>query len=253
MKKLFLAGIAFIALGAGSSALAADLRVPYKAPPVIETWSWTGFYVGVHFGAAWGTKQQTITTFDTSPVPVTQSSHTVNGWLGGGQVGFNYQVDRWVWGVEAQFSWSDIDGVGLCNVIGINTCRTKIDWLGTAALRLGFTIDHALVYVKGGAAWVHDKYDTDIQGQATTFGSASETRWGWMFGTGVEYAVTRAWSAKIEYNYLDFGTKDVQYSNEGPEPAGTAIRGPVPTKERIHLIKFGVNYRFGWGPVVAAY
>ena len=119
------------------------------------------------------------------PVPVTQSSHTVNGWLGGGQVGFNYQVDRWVWGVEAQFSWSDIDGVGLCNVIGINTCRTKIDWLGTAALRLGFTIDHALVYVKGGAAWVHDKYDTDIQGQATTFGSASETRWGWMFGTGV--------------------------------------------------------------------
>jgi outer membrane immunogenic protein len=99
MKKLFLAGIAFIALGAGSSALAADLRVPYKAPPVVETWSWTGFYVGVHFGAAWGTKQQTITTFDTPPVPVTQSSHTVNGWLGGGQVGFNYQVDRWVWGV----------------------------------------------------------------------------------------------------------------------------------------------------------
>ena len=107
-----------------------------------------------------------------------------------------------------------------------------------------------IFYAKGGGAWAHDKYDTDIMGTPVTFASASETRWGWMWGTGVEYAVTRNWSAKIEYDYLDFGTKDVTYDNTA---INRAFFNPVSTKERIHLIKLGVNYRFGYGPVYAAY
>ena len=227
--------------------------------PVVPTASWTGFYIGAHAGAGWGTKEQTISVDNGGPpLTLNDSTHTVNGILGGIQVGYNWQpADRWVWGVEAQFSWADLEGNGSCGIIAINNCRTKADWLGTAAVRLGWTADKALIYVKGGGAWVHDKYEIDAVGAPGTFGSSSETRWGWMFGTGVEYAVTPNWSAKVEYNYLDFGTRTVFLPSDlgplGPVAAGTFNDPNVEIRQRIHLIKLGVNYRFAPGPIAVRY
>jgi outer membrane immunogenic protein len=156
------------------------------------------------------------------------------------------------------------------------------DWLATVAARLGWTIDHALLYLKGGGAWVHDKHEitcTPFDGCGSggppvlfasdggTVFSGSRTRAGWMFGAGVEYAFTPNWSAKIEYDYMDFGTARV---NLGTGPALISCRTgaplhecdslPVDIKQRLHLVKAGVNYRFWWGkapfgksPVVASY
>jgi opacity protein-like surface antigen len=174
-------------------AFAADLppRVPiapvaYTAPRI-----WTGF--GAHVGGAWGTKDWT-TTIGTAFVDDWQ--HTVNGPLGGLQVGGNYQFDRWVIGAEAQFSWSNLEGKNHCAIVGRDlNCSTKNDWLGIAALRFGLTAGDALVYVKGGAAWARDEY-TFKQFVLNAIVSVSDTRWGWMLGTSIEYAVTSNWSAR---------------------------------------------------------
>ncbi len=254
MKKLVVSAIAIAASFAANSAIAADLpaRAVYKAPPpVAAVWTWTGFYVGVHVGAGWGTKEVTLTNTPPPLLFINENNYAINGFLGGGQVGVNYQFGQWVVGAEAQFSWADLDGKGTCNVIliALNNCHTKADFIGTIAARLGFAVDRALVYVKGGGAWVHDKYDISFAVTPFTNVHVEDTRWGWMFGTGVEYAFTGNWSAKVEYNFMDFGTKTYLF----PGIIGNDF---VDIRERIHLVKFGLNYRFGgFGlfPVSAAY
>src|ERR1700683_5500755 len=96
-----------------------------------------------------------------SGITVNDSSNTINGWLGGGQLGYNYQFDRWVFGVESEFSWSNLQGCGLCNVVGVNNCSDRVNWLTTVAGRAGFTIDRVLIYAKAGGGWAHDKYQTN--------------------------------------------------------------------------------------------
>ena len=108
MRKLLLAGTAIAVVMAAGSAGAADLSRPvYKAPPPIPVFSWTGWYVGVHVGGAWGTKEWsdpiTFDGFATTTSPdATLNNYGVNGFLGGLQIGYNYQSGPWVWGVEAR-------------------------------------------------------------------------------------------------------------------------------------------------------
>jgi outer membrane immunogenic protein len=252
MKNSLISSIALATSIVAGSAMAADLpRAAYKAPPVTPIFSWTGIYIGVHAGAGWGLKEETFTT----AILRNENQYSVTGFLGGAQVGFNYQVGSWVWGAEAQFSWSDLDGKDSCiaaSPVALINCHTKVDWLGTAAARLGFVVDRALIFVKGGGAWVHDKYDTTAFTAPFTNIHVDDTRWGWMFGTGIEYAFFGNWSAKVEYDYLDFGTKTVTFA--GLASLGlTAPNDAVDIRQRIHLVKFGLNYRFGAGPVVANY
>lgn len=283
--------VAFGALALGSQAAsAADLRQGpvLKAQPAqsvfAPTLNWTGLYVGGHLGAGWGTTatndpasptgcqhsqgqgQANPTCFTTDPAPpgvdpatvgppiAYNSSHTVNGFLGGGQIGFNYQIGTWVWGAEIQASFADLNGQGSCGPLGLLNCSSKIEGLATFSGRLGYAIDRALIYVKGGAAWAATKVSVDNTGaffficDPTTVpptgclasgGSVSDDRWGWMFGTGIEYALYNNWSTKIEYNYMDFGSKSYVINNELP---------PFEIEHRVHLVKFGVNYRFAGLP-----
>ena len=243
----------------------------YKALPA-PRFSWAGPYVGVHAGATWGTEEWDLSSYQrTNPpgltlTPDKTSTHTLNGFLGGVQAGFNWQMDWVVFGAEAQFSWSNASGHGRCieetNVGDIDfKCNTKVDYLGTAAGRLGGSVGSALLYVKGGAAWVHNSYSitSGLEGAppiSSPQASVTDTRWGWMLGTGVEFAFTPNWSAKAEYDYLDFGTK--QYTFAAP---GTVILGGgqvefnVDIRQRMHLIKAGLNYHFDYGktPVRANY
>jgi outer membrane immunogenic protein len=257
MKGILLAGSAMAAVLIAGTANAADLpaRV-YKAPPIVETWSWTGFYVGVHVGGAWGTKEWTDPFYSLKGafrrVGETAASYSVNGVLGGFQAGVNYQMGWVVVGAEAQFSWTGLRGTGNCENLTTftgTTCNTKVPWLGTAALRLGGTIDHALLYVKGGAAWAHDQHD--VFRTAWTNPSVSDTRWGYMVGAGVEYAFTANWSGKIEYDFMDFGKTDYHFAPLGVP--GTTAFADVSIRQYIHLVKVGLNYRFGYSPVVAKY
>src|SRR5205823_1177127 len=134
-------------------------------PPSPPVFSWTGFYVGVHGGSGWGTKEwDEIATPALVGFNEADSSHPVNGILGGGQIGFNYQVGWAVWGAEIQASAADIKGKGNCGIVAEFNCASKVDGLATFAGRFGAAFDHTLVYVKGGGAWADDKLNLDLFG-----------------------------------------------------------------------------------------
>ena len=127
------------------------------------------------------------------PCDLSQGGHSGSSWLAGGQIGFNYQVGQWVWGIEAQFSATRIKGDNLDIAFPTQErLHSRTDFIGTVAPRLGLAWDRVLLYAKGGVAWAHDDYwltltpNQLLAGQ--TFASANATRVGWMVGVGVEYA-----------------------------------------------------------------
>ena len=243
MRLLASIGLASAALCGAANA--ADLGRPvYKAPPagvLPATYDWTGFYIGGHVGYGWATKdwRDSFGLFDVST--------NLNGFLGGGQVGFNYQVQQFVFGVEGDFSWTGIKGGSTQNAVIAapvgSTFNTDVNWTSTLTGRLGLAFDRWLVYGKGGVAWARDRFSTT----AYTFPASvdvTDTRLGWTAGAGVEYAFLPNWSAKLEYNFMDFGNKAVSF----------APGRSTDVDQQIHAVKFGINYKFGFpGAVTARY
>jgi outer membrane immunogenic protein len=249
-------------------AAAADM--PVKARPLVAAavYDWTGFYIGGHGGGGWGSKDVSAPSFPFAGTVITPAASTNNlsGWLAGGQIGFNFQGGpglfggRWVIGAEAQASWARLTDTVACSAVvtipGVGpvplnvNCSSKVDSLGTIALRLGSAFDRTFIYSKVGAAWTHDKYRDDVTTPPPLSFEGSETRWGWMVGAGIEYAFGNNWSGKIEYNYLDLGTETVRYSSVAPAPAAFV---DASIRERVQLVKVGINYRFGASAVAAKY
>ncbi len=243
MKKLLLVGVALSALVAGP-AMAADLpvRAPvYKSAPVISYYSWTGCYVGGNVGGVWATKEWYD---DATPGFVGQSygSQTQSGWLGGVQVGCNYQVGSWVFGLQGDYDWTNASSSnGNALFIGV-TDYAKIKSISSVTGRVGYAWDRFLGYVKGGGAWEQDEYTiTTPVAIATT----SDTRSGWTVGIGGEYAFTNNLTGFVEYDYYSFGTHTVNF-NFVPV-------FPVDIKDNKSVVKVGLNWKFGKGPVVANY
>ena len=255
LSNRLLAGVsALCAVGLGHGALAADIPVKARPPVVASVYNWTGFYIGAHVGYGRGQKDWTEFTLN----------YDVSGWLGGGQIGFNQQVGNFVFGIEADASWSNIKGSQTLTLggpaIGFTQTAigsTEIDRIVTVAGRLGFAQDRWLVYVKGGAAWVHENHAFNVSlngalavgGPAITaaiVGAGSEDRFGAMLGIGSEFALWGNWSFKSEYNYIHLPTGAVTMIGRQAlvvVPIPFAFRQHIP--ETIHLAKFGINYRFG--------
>lgn len=245
MKKFLLAGVALSALIAGP-AMAADLPVRgpvYKAaPPVVTYYSWTGCYIGGHVGGLWVQKDWS----DADPLSATAGqaigSHDANGWLGGAQVGCNYQVGGWVFGIQGDYAWTDASGSS-ANVLaapGSSTISSNVKGLSSVTGRVGYAWDRFLGYVKGGGAWEKDDYTVTFPALVST---ASQTRSGWTVGIGGEYAFTNNLSGFIEYDYYSFGTKSANFN----------LVGIADIKEDKSVVKVGLNWKFGKGPLVANY
>jgi outer membrane immunogenic protein len=240
MRHITAALLATTALltGFAQSASAADLPV-YKAPPVahVPPWTWTGCYVGAHIGSGWGNKVWEDQGDDISD----NTSYGTVGFLGGAQIGCDYQWwDHIVIGAEGTWSGTNIKGSGSLPFEGDpTTIRTKIDWLATLTGRVGFTAaERTLIYGKAGVAWANETHtQRELDGALVDAQSITANRVGWLVGAGVEYAITKAWTAKLEYNYIDFGTKTVLFNLLADDPASV--------NQQLHTIKFGVNYRFG--------
>ncbi len=249
MKKFLLGGIALGALIAAAPAGAADMRAPaYKAPPP-PVFSWSGFYIGGHVGGGWGRKHWFNVDAGGAPFGRDEGFHHVRGGLAGGQIGLNYQFGYWVLGAEVDASWAHLEGSHHDVAFAGDVNHSRVDSIVTASGRLGYSVDRVLGYVKGGGAWVHDKFwvssvaTPDVERERGT-----SNRNGWMAGVGVEYAFADNWSAKIEYNHIDLGRKRAEFTNL----AGAAIyRQDI--DQTLNLFKFGINYRFGSGPVYARY
>lgn len=240
MRRGLLALLACAGIATASGAAsAADIQRPapvYKAPPagvLPVAYDWTGFYVGGHIGYGWGEKswRDSFGLFDIS--------HEANGFLGGAQAGFNYQIGQFVLGVEGDWSWSNMSAS--TNTLASNF-NTDVDWTATLTGRAGIAFDRWLVYAKGGAAWAKDRFSTNFY---TFPGSeVTDTRLGWTVGAGVEYAFAPQWSAKLEYNFMDFGSRTVSFA------PGTS----TDIDQQIHAVKLGINYKFGFpGATYARY
>lgn len=269
-----LASAAAAALMAGG-AFAADLPVRSAAPaPIVvaPVFTWSGFYVGVNAG--YGGDRFAVTTdayidaqggfVDNSDAHKMRSS----GFLGGVQVGYNWQfANRMVLGLEADYQWTGIKGDAFRSNVSCGydgdcygaqgQINSKITGFGTVRARLGYAFDRSLLYVTGGWAYGRVKstgyidqysgYDTD----GASFSRSNNMTGGWTVGAGLEYALTNNLSFKTEYLFVDLGKKTVLSYDNGK--SGALIKQDT----RFHVVRAGLNYRFGWGsaaaPVVARY
>jgi len=219
MKRLVLAGLGALAVVTViGSANAADLprrqAMPAKAPIYMPpVWSWTGFYVGINGGGAFGHSDFS------APFPT--GSFNMSGGLVGGTLGYNYQMDNVVLGVEGDIDWSNIRGSAPC---AATNCETRNNWLGTTRGRLGYAFGNFMPYVTGGLAV------GDIKSSIAGVGNADQTKAGWTAGVGVEARINGPWSLKAEYLYVDLGR-------------GGSVLGSD-SKFQTHLVRGGVNYKF---------
>jgi outer membrane immunogenic protein len=270
-RKILLASVGAVALS-GSAALAADLpsRAPppvYLPPPAIFTW--TGIYVGGQIGYAWTSGNNNFTGFDpffnTGTFLSTSIGGTPSGVIGGAHVGYNYQINQFVLGLEGS-----VDGTSLSNTAAAFfpdgttlSAHSTADIQGSIRGKVGVAWDRALIYGTGGVAF--GGFNTDVSIANTGFlnggnpffasGNVSNTRVGWTVGGGIQYAVTNNWSIFAEYRYTNWGS--IRENNFGLVPTGAFFNGNRQINQ--NQVQVGFDYKFdlfgpfGPIPVVAKY
>jgi outer membrane immunogenic protein len=239
MKRAILATAGLLALAAAMGpAAAADLppRLPVtKAPAYIppSVYNWTGFYIGVNGGYGWGQSEH-----NDALLGVATGDFDLSGALVGGTVGFNYQVGPWVWGLEGDLDWANINGTSATFLTGagLTSYSTELRWLSTVRGRLGYAFDRVLPYVTGGLAVGDVRADINTPGAIAT---GTNTQVGWTVGAGLEYGITPNVTAKVEYNYVDLGSSTPILADS--------------VDFRAHIVRGGVNWKFDWGGPGARY
>lgn len=219
MKKVLLAGAAVVVLATSASAADLAARAPAtytKAPAMVSPLTnWSGFYAGVMGGYGWSSNS---------------GGNNFKGGFGGGTIGYNWQAAQFVFGVEADAAGSSIKAAATSDGVTVND---SIRALGSATGRLGVAVNSALLYVKGGYAFANNRVNALSGGVSFT---ESKMHSGWTLGGGVEYMFLPHWSAKAEYMYSDFASKNY-FSN-------VVVGGIDSGRQQIHTVKGGINYHF---------
>jgi outer membrane immunogenic protein len=230
-KTVLLASSALVSMFVAQSAFAAE---------------WTGFYIGLHVGGATGDIDWTNVTEATGYIDLdTGDSLGVSpeGVLGGAQLGYNYNMSNWLFGIEGTFSALDFDETAANPFAPVDDefIQSDIEWLGTAAARLGFTFGDTLLYGKGGWAVAEvNTYHEDHDGGRQGFYSTSETHNGWVAGAGIEHAIAQDVSVALEYNYIDLGEQE--HSGIATTGFGGLVANDVDTQ--IHTGTLRLNWHF---------
>ena len=266
-RSSFMAAVSVTALVLTSGLVRADGYEQRAAAPT--PFSWSGVYVGAHLGGALGE------TNISDPYPALFGVNGVifgdnvrtPGPLGGGQVGANVQSGSLVVGVEADLSWANLDGTNTCFAFSgffvSSNCHVHVSSLGTLTGRLGVAVGpqgRTLLYAKAGGALEQVSIDATPNGAfgAIFLGtngtqSASNTKFGWTVGGGVEHALAGNWSVKAEYDFLSFGGTNFTTPTSAvifPNGTGFFVPGPgvvASASQDIHEFKVGLNYKFGAG------
>jgi outer membrane immunogenic protein len=229
MKRILMIGA--LALASAAPAIAADLPPPSAPPPRAPAayipapppFSWTGFYVGLNGGGAFGNSNWTAPGGTTG-------NFNVDGGLFGGTLGANYQMGQFVIGAEGDYDWQNIRGSVTTGVCAAASCDTASNWLATFRARFGFAADRILFYGTAGGAV------TDIKSSIAALNWGSSTELGWTAGAGIEYAITDNWTAKVEYLFADFEKAT----------CNTACGGVTNISVGLYenVVRGGVNYKF---------
>lgn len=234
------------------SAFAPDVamaQAPKLGPPVAgPVWNWTGFYVGAHLGNAWQQSQTAGSYFDGGTHFPFVNDTSVSGFLGGGQIGYNWQTGIAVFGVEADLSGlpgsrtvsQSITTGGVTTVV---TSRNEIEWLGTIRGRAGLVIGgSALLYGTGGFAYgdvsnVHSEVMIGFSSAAAW--QEQTTRSGYVLGGGLEYMFAPNWTARLEGLFVNLGTTAVN-------PSGTCANAcqVVTFDHQATILRAAVNFKF---------
>ncbi len=230
LKRVILTAASVIALTAAANA--ADMYVPgaatggYKDAPVA---TWTGFYVGVNGGYAWSDTSNQL-----AYSPDLFGGLAPEGGFGGGQIGYNVQRDRIVFGIEADIQGGSISASGT-DVLGVDY-KSELDYFGTVRGRLGYAFDRALVYATGGLAYGEVKNGAGTT--TTTPFTIDKTAVGYVLGGGVEYKIGGAWSVKGEYQYINLGKNDPTFLGIG----FSNFPGATVNEDAYHTVRVGLNY-----------
>lgn len=269
MKKILFSSVAAALIMASGVALAADLpsrRVEPMAPVFVPpAFTWTGFYAGLNAGYGFGASNEAKTNgtvgFSNLIAPgIAPGALKVDGsgFIGGGQIGYNVQMNQLVFGLEADIQYVDnkkSSGFIGAPVLGTQlntTAESELRYFGTVRARLGFTpVNRFLVYATGGLAYGDVRSTTSVVGVQNAAlswnGSKSETKVGYTIGAGAEYALTNNWTLKGEYLYYDLGKSNVAATGNGAVRSIAALNG-VDYLSRVetkgHIVRAGVNYKF---------
>ena len=253
MKRLAFAVTALSIVG--GSALAADLPPPYVPPPrapaayvpmVVPLYNWSGFYIGGNLGAGWNSGGSVSDTLGST---FTGSGQTTK-FLGGGQVGVNYEF--WggvVVGAEAMFDWlpnttNTFNATDASGNVASATFNSR--WLTTATGKLGYAWDRVLLYGKAGGAWVGaSNPNLTVNGAGQTLSSSTTNNFGWTAGVGVEWAFGGGWSARAEYDFIGLQNQTLTTPATGGPFGSDTINI---NNRNISMFTAGLNYKFGgWG------
>ena len=202
-KAIVLAGVALAAAGAAEAADFGVAPRPYApAPAVFSAYNWMGPYIGANIGLQWGK----ITRNPTEPTGV----------AGGAQLGYNWQGNHLVVGLETDIQASSADDM-------LAPWKFSNPWFGTSRARVGYAWNNVLFYGTAGFAYG----GLELTSAGTT---QSRTHFGWTLGAGAELGLTPNWTAKIEYLFFDLANRSYFIgSSHGLES---------------NLVRVGVNYKF---------
>jgi outer membrane immunogenic protein len=259
-----------------TGAFAADLPMQTytKTPMFVEpVFNWTGFYVGGNIGYSWGRSSDSSTLTNTAGTLLFASTGTtnLNGVVGGGQFGYNWQVQNWVWGLEADIQGTNEKGsrnftcpAGVCvpgpliNIAVIPgppvpvALNQKIDWFGTVRGRAGvLATPTLLLYATGGLAYGQVNSSDSIGVVPTAF-STNATNVGWTAGAGIEGVIGGNWTARLEYLYVDLGRVNGAFLTTIVPVGGGVLSANYSSHITDNIVRVGINYKFN-SPLVARY
>jgi outer membrane immunogenic protein len=235
LKKILLTGAVIALMSVGAQA--ADIVEP-------AAYDWTGPYIGIQGGYAWGKNDlsanstgDVVAEFAAAVIDGDDGSFDLDGFVGGGHAGLNWQMDSLVLGLEGDIEFADLDDdIDIFDLAGnlAGQDKVQVDWLGSIRLRGGFAVDRALFYATGGLAVGGAELEADDD-----FGEhlvdERDTKWGWTIGAGLEYAFTDDLSARVEYRYTDLGNVKAHGEDENVDDKADLA---------FHAVRVGLSWHF---------
>jgi outer membrane immunogenic protein len=252
MKRLATGAVAVALIG--TPALAADMAVPgpsyYPAKPPPAIYDWGGIYVGGNIGGGMLLDSVSQNGLSTGGFDLAGSGNLrPAGVIGGAQIGFNYEFAPWVVGLEGSWSDSGITGNTLisctaCAIDGTAVIQERFtseaQWIAAVTGRVGYAANDWLFYAKAGGAWMNVRYSQQLIVPGGELANLSQVvtddRTGFTVGVGIEYGLVENITAKIEYDFYDFGSRNYNFN---------AIT-PVSVSSNLNTIIVGLNYKFNW-------
>ncbi|WP_354202902.1 outer membrane beta-barrel protein [Bradyrhizobium sp. JR4.1] len=245
MKKLLLATVSIVALGAVARAFGADLAAQPVQPLYTEApqsvaaaiYDWSGYYLGMNGG--WGSSANCWDYLGGTP----EGCHDATSGSVGGQIGYRWQMGQIVLGVEGQGNWADLTGSNQ-SIQFSDILQTKIDAFGLVTGQIGYAFDNVLLYAKGGGTVTSNTYQISSNLTGAPLGNSEHVLWGGALGAGIEYGFAPNWSLGFEYDHLFRQPAAVNF-------AARAV-GTDRIRQEFDLITARLNYKFG-GPVLLKY